>query len=126
MGVMSPIYLDNNATTAIHPVVAQSMFDCYLSGYVNPESPHKLGRESRRELEGAREQIGRLLGLHQADIHADHLFFTSGGTEANNLAIQGYYQASGKKNQLIISGIEHPSVATTAAWLNSREDLRDG
>ena len=94
---MSPIYLDNNATTAIHPDVAQTMLECHLRGLVNPESQHLLGRESRRSLEAAREQLGSLLGLHQADIHADHLFFTSGGTEANNLAVQGYRRAAGKK-----------------------------
>ncbi|MBH55683.1 MAG: cysteine desulfurase [Planctomycetaceae bacterium] len=117
---MSPIYLDNNATTPIHPDVAQAMLDCNLRGLVNPESQHQLGRESRRTLESARETIGRLLGLHLEDIHADHLFFTSGGTEANNLALQGYRLAANNKNRLIISGIEHPSVTTTATWLASQ------
>ena len=86
---------------------------------VNPESQHLLGREARRTLEAAREQLGTLLGLHQADIHADHLFFTSGGTEANNLALQGYQQDAEQKRRLVISGIEHPSISTTAAWLTS-------
>lgn len=117
---MSPIYLDNNATTPIHPDVAQAMLECDLRGLVNPESQHQLGREARRTLESARETIGGLLGLHLEDIHADHLFFTSGGTEANNLAIQGYRLAANNKNRLIISGIEHPSVTTTAAWLASQ------
>ena len=117
---MSPIYLDNNASTPIHPDVTQAMLECNLRGLVNPESQHQLGREARRTLESARETIGRLLGLHMEDIHADHLFFTSGGTEANNLAIQGYRLAGGNKNRLIISGIEHPSVTTTATWLASQ------
>ena len=117
--LMSSVYLDNNATTAIHPEVAQAMFECFQHGFVNPESQHLLGREARRTLEAAREQLGALLGLHQADVHADHLFFTSGGTEANNLALQGYQQDAEQKRRLVISGIEHPSISTTAAWLTS-------
>ena len=68
---MSSVYLDNNATTAIHPEVAQAMFECHCHGFVNPESQHLLGREARRTLEAAREQLGALLGLYQADVHAD-------------------------------------------------------
>ena len=116
---MSSTYLDNNATTAIHPDVAQAMLDCYLHGFVNPESQHQMGREARRTLESAREKLGSLLGLHQADIHADHLFFTSGGTEANNLALLGYQQEAKRRRRLVISGIEHPSISTAAAWLTS-------
>ena len=111
---MSLIYLDNNATTVIHPEVANAMQACHQLGLVNPESQHQLGRQARRQLEDCREQLGVLLGLHLSDVHADHLFFTSGGTEANNLAIQGYRLGADAKNRLVISGIEHPSISTTA------------
>tara|TARA_B100000676_G_scaffold76137_2_gene75691 strand:+ start:1486 stop:2631 length:1146 start_codon:yes stop_codon:yes gene_type:complete len=114
---MESIYLDNNATTVIHPEAAKAMLECHQSGLVNPESQHQRGREARRILETHREQLGQLLGLHLADIHADHLFFTSGGTEANNLALQGYRLAAEGKNRLVVSGVEHPSIAATADWL---------
>ncbi len=117
---MSLIYLDNNATTVIHPEVANAMQACHQQGLVNPESQHQLGRQARRQVEDCREQLGMLLGLHLSDIHADHLFFTSGGTEANNLAIQGYRLGADAKNRLVISGIEHPSISTTAQWLQSQ------
>ncbi len=120
MSTMAPIYLDNNATTTLHPDVAQTMAEYNQRGLVNPASQHQLGREARHELESAREKLGALLGLHLEDIHADHLFFTSGGTEANNLAIQGYHLANENKNRLIISGIEHPSVTASAQWLASQ------
>ena len=93
---------------------------CHQLGLVNPESQHQLGRQARRQLEDCREQLGVLLGLHLSDVHADHLFFTSGGTEANNLAIQGYRLGADAKNRLVISGIEHPSISTTAQWLRSQ------
>lgn len=117
---MSLIYLDNNATTVIDPEVANAMQACHQLGLVNPESQHQLGRQARRQLEDCREQLGVLLGLHLSDVHADHLFFTSGGTEANNLAIQGYRLGADAKNRLVISGIEHPSISTTAQWLRSQ------
>ena len=117
---MNLIYLDNNATTVIHPDVADAMHACHQQGLVNPESQHQLGRQSRRLLEDCREQLGLLLGLHLSDVHADHLFFTSGGTEANNLAIQGYHMGAKAKSRLVVSGIEHPSVLTTAQNLQNQ------
>ena len=120
MTTMRPIYLDNNATTTLHPDVVQTMAEYNQRDFVNPASQHQLGREARHELESAREKLGALLGLHLEDIHADHLFFTSGGTEANNLAIQGYRLANEDRNRLIISGVEHPSITASAQWLASQ------
>ena len=85
---MSLIYLDNNATTVIHPEVANAMQACHQLGLVNPESQHQLGRQARRQLEDCREQLGVLLGLHLSDVHADHsliLRLGSGSLAKNNM-----------------------------------------
>jgi cysteine desulfurase len=112
------IYLDNNATTRIDPRVAQAMADCYSAGYVNPASPHHAGRRTRRVLEQAREDIGRILGCHLSDVHADRIILTSGGTEANNLAILGL--AGQQLGRVVISAIEHPSIVGPADALRQR------
>jgi len=109
---MNSIYLDNNATTRIDPRVAQAMHDCELAGHVNPASQHHLGRRTRRILEQARESIGQLLGCHLSDTRADRVVFTSGGTEANNLAIFGL--VGRPPGHVIVSAIEHPSVMGAA------------
>jgi cysteine sulfinate desulfinase/cysteine desulfurase-like protein len=105
---MQQIYLDNNATTRIDPRVAKAMYQSYLAGYVNPASPHQLGREARRVLEDTRDNIGRILGGRVAGVQADRVIFTSGGTEANNLALLGL--AGREPGRVIISAIEHPSL----------------
>ena len=96
------IYLDNNATTQPLPevveVVARVMRECYG----NPGSPHRAGRIARQVLEESREQIACLLGADPQE-----LIFTSGGTEANNLAIRGL--THGLSGSLAISPGEHPS-----------------
>ncbi len=105
------IYLDNNATTAVDPQVADAMLRCWASGPLNPSSQHAAGRTARNRLDDALSQIGRLLGGDVDSPAGDSLILTSGGTEANNLAILGIGDPAGP---LVISGIEHPSVMATA------------
>lgn len=99
-----PVYLDNNATTPVDPRVVEAMLP-YLSGpYANPSSLHRYGRASRDAIEQARAQVAALAGADPGQ-----LIFTSGGTEANNLAIRGV--ASGRpQGRLLYSAIEHPCV----------------
>ncbi|MCA9184614.1 MAG: cysteine desulfurase family protein [Pirellulaceae bacterium] len=109
---MDPIYLDYNATSPIHPEVVRAITDCFEQDYANPASPHTAGQRARRVLDDAREMIGQLLG---ARIHAhppDRVVFTSGGTEANNLAIRGLVRQP--PGTILISAIEHPSVLEAA------------
>jgi cysteine desulfurase len=115
---MNSIYLDNNATTLIHPEVAEAMADCDLAGYMNPASQHGPGRRARRVLEEARERIAELLGANVSRTDADRLVFTSGGTEANNLAIRGL--AGRESSRVILSAIEHPSVVGAGEHLQLR------
>lgn len=102
------IYLDNNATTEMLPEVADAIREASLRYSANPSSQHQRGREARRVLEEARARIGQLLGLRNSGMTADRLVFTSGGTEANQLAIRGL---AAKPGRIVVSQIEHPSVA---------------
>jgi cysteine desulfurase len=96
-------YLDHNATTPVRPEVATAVADA-LAETGNPSSMHCFGREMRRRLENARERVAALVGAAPAEI-----VFTSGGTEANVLAIRG----SGRR-RILISAIEHASVQAAA------------
>ncbi|QDT70847.1 Cysteine desulfurase [Planctomycetes bacterium MalM25] len=108
-----PIYLDHNATTPLGPAAAEAMRSAGVEAYANPASQHGPGRNARRRLEGARERILTLLGGETSGRAPDRLVFTSGGTESNALALRGLLAASGRK-RLVVSAIEHPSVAATA------------
>ena len=103
------IYLDNAATSKVYPEVLDSYNQITLKYFANPSSIHKLGQESNRLLEKSREQILSLLNLTHHEV-----IFTSGATEANNLAIKGYALANRSRgNHLITTAVEHPSVLNT-------------
>lgn len=117
-----PIYLDNAATTPLLPEVAQAMLEVGLALPGNPSSQHGPGRDARRCLEEAREEIGYLLGAKSSGMDADRVIFTSGGTEAANLAIFGLNRSdevAGAKS-LVISSLEHPCVSAPAGQLESQ------
>jgi cysteine desulfurase len=91
---MDSIYLDHNATTPTRPEVVEAMARCYAQVFANPASQHRPGQQARQALEDAREQIAQILDVDLAPPRRDRLIFTSGGTEANNLAILGMAQAA--------------------------------
>lgn len=109
------IYLDNNATTPLHPDVLAAMSACWSAQPLNPASQHRVGRRAQRLLEDAREAIARLL---DADPVRDRVIFTSGGTEANNLALFGL--AAARAGKTVVSAIEHPSILAAAEELTRR------
>lgn len=115
---MSSIYLDHNATTPMLPEVIAAMAECARDTPGNPASQHAPGREARRRLEEARETICRLLGAQTSGMATDRLVFTSGGTEANNLALLGLVPQ--ESAHVIVSVIEHPSVLGVAEELARR------
>lgn len=117
-----PIYLDHNATTPLGTAAAEAMGAAWREAYANPASQHGPGRDARRLLETARERVVTFLGGETAGRAPDRLVFTSGGTESNVLALRGLLAASGRK-RLVVSAIEHPSVAATADQLQ-REGCR--
>ena len=100
------VYLDHAATTPVHPSVLQEMHKVLETHFGNPSSLHFYGRAAKQHLEVARERVARLLGAGQQEI-----IFTSGGTEADNLAVMGTalsYQERGR--HIITSTIEHHAV----------------
>ena len=101
---MKKIYLDNNATTPLHPEVLEAMLPGLRENYGNPSSIHSFGRSARVQLDEAREKVACLINAHSSEI-----IFTSGGTEANNLALLGV-AFKDKEKKIITSKIEHPSV----------------
>lgn len=109
------IYLDNNASTPLDPEVREAIAEA-SELYGNPSSVHAEGRRARRAIEEAREDVARLVGGRSEEI-----FFTSGGTEANALAIFG--SVSGKRGRIVTSGAEHPSVREPVARLVERGEI---
>jgi len=116
--LMHSIYLDHNATTPLADEAAAAMEECRRAAWANPSSQHAAGRRARRVLEDAREGIARILGADIASSQPDRLIFTSGGTDANNLALLGL--AGATPSQVIVSAIEHPSVQGAAEELARR------
>ncbi|QGJ70902.1 Cysteine desulfurase NifS [Planctomycetales bacterium 10988] len=108
----APIYLDHNATTPLWPEVREAMFTAWTRYSANPASQHRAGRQVRRALEDAREEIGLLLGAAVNQVRPDRILFTSGGTESNNLALWGLGDPA--ISRIIISSIEHPSILEAA------------
>lgn len=108
-----PVYLDNAATTKPRPEVIEVMQKVLEEDYGNASSLHALGRRAKAILEDSRKTVSDALG-----VYPDEIFFTSGGTESNNLAIRGACRARGKDaGQIITSALEHPSVTRTVRGL---------
>lgn len=108
------IYLDNNASTPVDPEVADLMYSALRLNFGNPSSSHEIGLRARTSIEKARSQVAELIGAQ-----GEEIFFTSGGTESNNLAIFGIAQRKGK-GHIITSIIEHPSVINPCRHLEER------
>jgi cysteine desulfurase len=105
------IYLDNNASTALLPEVWRAMEEAARL-YGNPSSVHAEGQRARRRLEEARDEVAALVGAR-----AEEIVWTSGGTEANALALFGALGAGGRSGRIVTSAVEHPSVRECAARL---------
>ena len=111
---MEKIYLDHNATTPLHPEVLEAMLPAFRENFGNPSSIHSFGRTVRVQLDEAREKVAGLIGAQSSEI-----IFTSGGTEANNLALLGMSLKDTNKN-IITSKIEHPSVLNPCRQLEEQ------
>jgi cysteine desulfurase len=114
---MKKIYLDNAATTALDFEVIEVMSECMKKYYGNPSSSHSFGRESRSIIETSRRTIAKIINCDTSEI-----FFTSGGTEADNMAIRGAVRDAGVKH-IITSKIEHPAVINTVAHLLKKKKV---
>jgi cysteine desulfurase len=113
---MTRIYLDNNASTPMAPEVFEAMRPWLQESYGNASSVHWFGQRAMAALEGARRHVASSIGATPHEI-----IFTSGGTEADNLAILGMSEARRNSGQhLITSSIEHPAILSTCRTLESR------
>lgn len=108
-----PVYLDNNATTQVADEVREAMLPFLSQEHGNPSSIHSAGRDARTAIENARRQVARLLSAQPR-----RLIYTSGGSEADNLAIKGTaFPLREKGNHIITTAVEHPAVLNTCAFL---------
>ncbi len=128
---MDTLYFDNNATSPIDPAVALRMQDLYAQNLANASSQHRSGRAALRVLEQAKADILKFIDAQAEGMESAQVILTSGGTEANNLAIAGLYRSSDdapdevnpiavRSASSIVSGIEHPSVLEAAAEWSPR------
>lgn len=114
--VARPIYLDHSATTATHPRVVEAMLPYFTEHFGNPSSIYAIARDARQAVDHARENIAAALNAKP-----DEIIFTSGGTEADNLAIKGVALANkAKGNHIITSKIEHHAVLHTCEFMEKQ------
>ncbi len=113
---MDRIYMDNAATTAVSPVVLETMLPYFTECFGNPSSIHSTGRDARKAVDAARRQVA-------AAIHAEpsEIYFTAGGSESDNWAIKGAaFARRNKGNHIITTAIEHHAVLHTCEWLEKQ------
>ena len=108
---MRSLYLDNAATTALDERVRAAMMPFLEAEFGNPSSRHPLGVRAAEALDGARTKVARSVGAQPRDV-----YFTSGGTEANNLAVLGAARIRGR-GRVVLGPTEHPSVRESGAAL---------
>lgn len=108
-----PVYLDYNATTPVDPEVIEAMEPFFREHFGNPSSSHYYGAITRTAIEKARLQVARLISAKPQEI-----VFTSGGTESNNMALQGVaFENQHKGKHIITSSVEHPAVSEVCNYL---------
>ncbi len=117
---MEFIYLDHNATTPVDPEVVEAMLHQLKENYGNASSVHSSGRDAKVALENSREQIAEFINCEPSE-----LYFTSGGTESDNLAILGAaYQLKSRCDHLIVGATEHHAVLEPAEYLHEKEGFK--
>ncbi|HIZ81074.1 MAG TPA: cysteine desulfurase [Candidatus Mediterraneibacter pullistercoris] len=114
------VYLDNSATTMCYPEVGEVVYKVMCQDYGNPSSMHRKGVQAEHYIRESKEKIAKLLKVSPKEI-----FFTSGGTESDNLALIGCARANKRNgNHLITSSIEHPAILNTMRYLEEEEGFR--
>ncbi|MGA6992726.1 MAG: aminotransferase class V-fold PLP-dependent enzyme, partial [Candidatus Deferrimicrobiaceae bacterium] len=113
---MRKIYLDHNATTPVHPEVRKAIEPYLEEQFGNPSSIHWAGRDVRKGVEDARQEIASFFGCQPLEV-----VFTSSGTESDNLAVKGiaYRKGNGGKH-IVTSQVEHPAVMNACRFLETQ------
>jgi cysteine desulfurase len=112
LDVVQRFYFDHNATTPVAPEVLEVVVSCLGQVYGNASSIHHFGQGAKQRLEASRRQLASLIHSHPTE-----LIFTSGGTEADNMAVLGVVRAAARPAHVITSAIEHPAVLAPCAQL---------
>jgi len=115
---MNRIYFDNAATTALDPIVLDAMMPYLTEKFGNPSAIYSYGRETKMAIESSRKLVAKMLNAHPAEI-----FFTSGGTESSNTAIQAAVRDLGCRH-IITSPIEHHAVSHTVKYLDNMDVVK--
>ena len=114
------VYLDNSATTKCYESVREIVGKVMCEDYGNPSSMHKKGVDAEKYIKESKETLAKLLKVQEKEI-----FFTSGGTESDNLALIGTARAYKRRgNHLITTVIEHPAILNTMRYLEEEEGFR--
>lgn len=114
------VYLDNSATTRCYTEVGELVYKVMCLDYGNPSSMHRKGVDAEHYIKDAKEILAKIL-----KVNAKEIYFTSGGTESDNLAIIGVARANKRRgNHLITSSIEHPAILNTMRYLEEEEGFR--
>ncbi len=114
------VYLDNSATTRCYTEVGVLVYKVMCQDYGNPSSMHRKGVDAEHYIKDAKEILAKIL-----KVNAKEIYFTSGGTESDNLAIIGTAKANKRRgNHLITSSIEHPAILNTMRYLEEEEGFR--
>lgn len=114
------VYLDNSATTKCYDSVGETVRRVMCEDYGNPSSMHRKGVEAEKYIKQSKETLAKLLRVQEKEI-----FFTSGGTESDNLALIGCARANRRAGKhLITSSIEHPAILNTMQYLEREEGFR--
>ncbi len=111
---MEPIYLDHNASTPVPERVRDAVARALAEGFGNPSASHPFGRRAKELVERARAEVAALLGCEPASI-----LFTSGGTEATNLALRGHAAALGRAPSVVTTAVEHPATSEALSALGA-------
>lgn len=112
---MQTVYLDNNATTRTDPAVVEAMLPYFAEQFGNPSSAHAIGTGVAEGIRAARRQVQSLLGA----AHDQEIVFTSGGTESDNTAILSGLQADPRRDEVVVSAVEHPAILTLCDHLET-------
>jgi cysteine desulfurase len=110
---MTPIYLDNNATTRVDPEAVSAMLPFFTEHFGNPSSIHAFGSQVGKALKQARQQMQALLGAE----HDSEIIFTSCGTESDSTALLSALRAQPERNTVITTVVEHPAILNLCDWL---------
>ena len=116
---MSTVYLDNNATTQVDPLVFEAMLPYFKNLYGNPSSMHTFGGQVGRNIAEARDRVAALVGCEPGEV-----LFTSCGTEGDNTAIRSAMEAFPDKRHIVTTKVEHPAVLSLCKYLEKHKGYR--